>query len=260
MLAHQSEGIKRLGVLMMDVDGLGGIFRDGLGKRATLSRIAHLSFAINLFFEGWVAEMARKVDDRERLYSIYAGGDDLFFVGAWDAVIALAQQVRADLGEYAGGHPGIHASGAIVLIGGKYPLYRAAQDLKEAEDKAKTLEWKSDDGKPRRKDALCFLGQALPWSRVGYGAAPATDSAAGSVKELLLKVAEETRNKGLNSQAGTTVCAVCRGERAPTKGWPAQATLWVMALSRSLYFCASGTKRTRQGPRRRPANADWRRL
>lgn len=197
LMALQSKGIERLGVLMMDVDGLGAIFRQGLGARATLPRLAHLSFAINLFFEGYVAEIARTLDVGEadlkyrgRLYSIYAGGDDLFFAGAWDAVIALAQKVRAALDRYTGGHAGVHASGAIVLIGGKYPLYRAAQDLKAAQQQAKDLTWKLD-GVLRRKDALCFLGQALPWSRVGYGDAKADGDTAAGVKDLLLNLQSE---------------------------------------------------------------------
>jgi CRISPR-associated protein Csm1 len=200
LMEMQAVGIKRLGVLMMDVDGLGAIFRDGLAERATLPRIAHLSFAINLFFEGYVAEIARTIDletERgERLYSVYAGGDDLFFVGAWDAVIEMAQRVRAALDDYTGHHPGLHASGAIVLTGGKYPLYRAAQDLKEAEHVAKTLEWKSSDGKLRRKDALCFLGQALPWFRVGYGDVQPDGNTAAGIKELLLSV-QKVSDKGL---------------------------------------------------------------
>jgi CRISPR-associated protein Csm1 len=100
------------------------------------------------------------------------------------------------LDDYTGHHPGLHASGAIVLTGGKYPLYRAAQDLKEAEHVAKTLEWKSSDGKLRRKDALCFLGQALPWFRVGYGDVQPDGNTAAGIKELLLSV-QKVSDKGL---------------------------------------------------------------
>ncbi|RME50059.1 MAG: type III-A CRISPR-associated protein Cas10/Csm1, partial [Caldilineae bacterium] len=139
VLAHQAEGIKRLGVLRMDVDNLGRIFREGLGEAATLSRVASLSFAVSLYFEGWVAALAESMKTQwgDRLYAIYSGGDDLFFVGAWDAVAELAIRIRADLSRYTGGHPAIHASGGMVLIGGKYPLYQAAQDAGDAEHRAK---------------------------------------------------------------------------------------------------------------------------
>ncbi len=95
-LEAQSEGIPRLGVLRMDVDDLGKLFAEGLGQQATLSRVAALSSAVSLFFEGWVEQLAaeqnrqdKQAGTGERLYSIYSGGDDLFFVGSWDAVVEL---------------------------------------------------------------------------------------------------------------------------------------------------------------------------
>ncbi|PJF45327.1 MAG: type III-A CRISPR-associated protein Cas10/Csm1, partial [Candidatus Thermofonsia Clade 3 bacterium] len=100
------------------------------------------------------------------LYAIYAGGDDLFFVGSWDAVVELAIAVRRDLTRYAAEHPGIHASGGVALVGGKYPLSQAADDAKRAEEQAKALRWRAN-GVEHRKDAIGFLGAALPWSLFG---------------------------------------------------------------------------------------------
>jgi CRISPR-associated protein Csm1 len=103
----------------------------------------------------------------ERIYSIYSGGDDLFFVGSWDAVVELGRRIRADLGRYAGQHPGIHASAGIVLAGGKYPLYQAAQDAGHAEDQAKALQWLGANERWQQKDAVTFLGQAVSWQQFG---------------------------------------------------------------------------------------------
>ncbi|MGC8947165.1 MAG: type III-A CRISPR-associated protein Cas10/Csm1 [Anaerolineae bacterium] len=171
VMERQSTGIKRLGVLRMDVDNLGKLFSKGLGENATLSRVAALSFAISLFFEGWVEVLAERIgqtdDGRQRLYSIYSGGDDLFFVGSWDAVAELARAIRADLSRFAADHPGVHASAGIVLAGGKYPLYQAAQDAGRAERQAKELRWRDEKKQERKKDAVSFLGQAVPWSRFG---------------------------------------------------------------------------------------------
>ncbi len=167
----QAQGIQRLGVLQMDVDNLGKFFSKGLSEHATLSRVASLSFTISLFFEGWVSVLAERLNQSDkkghRLYSIYSGGDDLFFVGAWDAVIEFARQVRADLTPFATGHPGIHASAGIALIDGKYPLYQAAQDSHAALEAAKHLQWFSSDDQPKCKDAITFLGETLPWEKFG---------------------------------------------------------------------------------------------
>jgi len=195
VLEHQSRGIKRLGVLRMDVDNLGALFQQGLGEQATLSRVAMLSFAVSLYFEGWVAKLAEQVDAASRrnadtnggrLYAIYAGGDDLFFVGSWDAVVELAIAVRRDLTHYAANHPGIHASAGIALVGGKYPLYQAAEDAGAAEEEAKSLRWWDGDAW-RRKDAICFLNESLSWTRFGLeteDAVPNDATVHGLVHEL----------------------------------------------------------------------------
>ena len=170
----QAHGIPRLGVLRMDLDNLGRIFSSGFGKQANLSRIAALSFAVSLYFEGWVEVLAQRrnrngrgdVERGDRLYSIYSGGDDLFFVGSWDEVAELARQIRADLSRYAANHPGIHASAGIVLVGGKYPLSQAAQDAAKEEEEAKALRW-FQNGQARSKDAVSFLGVSLPWEQFG---------------------------------------------------------------------------------------------
>ncbi|MGQ9815235.1 MAG: type III-A CRISPR-associated protein Cas10/Csm1, partial [Candidatus Roseilinea sp.] len=196
VMEHESEGIPRLGVLRMDVDNLGRIFAEGLGERATLSRVASLSAAISFYFEGYVGTLAREVDNGlNLLYSIYSGGDDLFFVGAWNQVVALAQRVRHALTEYAGGHPGLHVSGGIALVGSKYPLYQAAEDAHQAEQQAKSLR-RVVDGLPRNKDALCFLGQALPWEHIGDVDASGFDTATG-MYHFLRELAKHSQNKAL---------------------------------------------------------------
>ena len=173
LLQAQAQGIAQFGVLRMDVDNLGALFSQGFaaGKKApaTLSRMASLSFAFGLFFEGWVGEIARKArregeiarragregSDLDLVYVLYSGGDDLFIVGAWDLLPDLAYRIRADLERFAAGNPAVHVSAGITLHGGKYPLYQAAQDAHEALEAAKD--------RPG-KDAWCFLGSVLPWA------------------------------------------------------------------------------------------------
>lgn len=196
VLEAQSTGIQRLGVLRMDVDNLGDMFASGLVPQATLSRIAALSFAISLYFEGWVGHVAEDINDdrdakhKDTLYSIYSGGDDLFFVGAWNRVMELARRIRADLTPFAAGHPGIHASAGLVLVGGKYPLAQAARDAGEAEGRAKQR-----DG----KDELHFLGQTIAWKRLGLEdcATPDLETVHGMAHHLLGLVQTEKGLKAL---------------------------------------------------------------
>jgi len=178
-LAEESaRGIARWGVLRMDMDNLGELF----GCAGTLSRSAALSRALQVFFEGYLPSIGkewnafsqalqagrspqeawgtrREPGPRDRLYVQYAGGDDLFLVGAWDALPEFADRLRQELGRYACGNPAVTLSAGISLADSKYPLYQAALEAGEAEDASK--DFVRPDG--RRKDALTFLGQTIGW-------------------------------------------------------------------------------------------------
>jgi CRISPR-associated protein Csm1 len=65
------------------VDNLGEIFRIGLRKKATIARLSTLSFQISLFFEGWIKHLCEAREFDQLIYSVYAGGDDIFLIGPW---------------------------------------------------------------------------------------------------------------------------------------------------------------------------------
>ncbi len=218
VLAHQSNGIKRLGILRMDVDNLGQLFQNGFGEQATLSRIAALSFAVSLYFDGWVSRLVEDAQIGGRIYTIYSGGDDLFFVGSWDAMLELAIRIRADLTAYAAGHPGIHASAGVALVGGKYPLSQAAQDAAGAEEAAKSLTW-WDGKEEKKKDAISFLDTPLPWSIFGLetDCAGNLETAHGLMHTLVKLCSDENRDtgraQGLRARAHRHSPPVCRRAR-----------------------------------------------
>jgi len=173
LLAAQSEGVARLGVLRMDVDDLGELFGTGLDRPdgiAALAVTAALSAALGRFFEGWVGELCRMQNGAGRggVIAVYSGGDDLFLVGSWDRMPGLARQIREDFAAYVLGRelqdgeaPLISLSAGITLIGAGYPLYQAADDAAEALDLAKR-HMRADS---RRKDAVTFLGRTLGWEQ-----------------------------------------------------------------------------------------------
>jgi len=176
-LQAASQGLKRLGVLRMDVDDLGNLFAHGFRtpdgtSKASLVRVAGLSFSLGLFFEGWVdhicSEFNKKYrttiahdgdpdhhDSVEAIYSVYSGGDDLFLVGRWDVMPELADTIRSDFAKYTANNPDVHISAGLTLHGGKYPLYQAAEDSERALGTAKGLPG---------KNAINLFGETISWS------------------------------------------------------------------------------------------------
>lgn len=147
-------GFKRLGVLRMDVDSLGEIFKKGLGKFATLARISTLSFQMSLFFEGWTKRICDLPEFKGKIYAVYAGGDDVFLVGPWDVMPVLAMKIRTDFAEYTGQNSDLHISAGMAFIGGKYPIYQAAEDAEHLLQSAKQ----------GGRNAFGFIGSVWKWT------------------------------------------------------------------------------------------------
>jgi CRISPR-associated protein Csm1 len=147
-------GFQRLGVLRMDVDNLGELFKRGLGEDASLARLATLSSRISLFFEGWLKKLCEKDARAGKIYTVYAGGDDVFLLGPWDLIPGLAKDVVDDFARYTGHNADVHASAGMAFIDGKYPVYQAAEDAGDALDAAKA---------PPEKNAFTFLGKRWGW-------------------------------------------------------------------------------------------------
>ncbi len=139
-LARAGQGMKRLGILRMDVDDLGDLIVNGLPQR-TLMATAELSESLERFFGGWLDRICRRVNGGQNLfYVLFAGGDDLFVIGPWSLMAPLARAINDDFNRYTGDHPAIHLSAGISIVGAKSPLYAAADMAHDALDAAKDLE------------------------------------------------------------------------------------------------------------------------
>nr|WP_278751638.1 type III-A CRISPR-associated protein Cas10/Csm1 [Fischerella thermalis] len=176
-MAKKAKGINRLGYLRMDVDNLGRIFAEGLGGNKTLPRIAGLSRQMSYFFKVYlnslaefrqenfldsnklIADILQKkaefltANRRDNLLFIYAGGDDLFVSGTWNEVVEFAFDVYQSFRAYTGNNPDITLSGGISINDIKFPLYKAADESGDAEEKAKG----------NGKDSLGLFGQVFKW-------------------------------------------------------------------------------------------------
>lgn len=201
VLAAESQGIVRLGVLRMDVDNLGDLIVHGLPIRTPM-QTAELSQALERFFAGWLDRICTRTgtragEDRRLFYVLFAGGDDLFVLGPWNLMPELAIAIRDDFHRYCGEHPAIHLSAGIAVVGEHEPLYRAADESHDALSDAKKLD---RDG-AKAKNAVTFLGHTLHWDEF---------ASAVSLKDDIIVLAEDD---GLSNAVITRLLAIERRYR-----------------------------------------------
>lgn len=148
-LCAGSRGIARLAVCRMDVDNLGQAFVSGFRSRneaapekrdhfLTISRTAAFSRQMSLFFKCFINPiLSRPEPDGSRLSVaiVYSGGDDVFLVGAWDAVISAAQRIQQEFDRFCCGS--LTLSAGISLHNHHFPIRQAAAHSAALEDRAK---------------------------------------------------------------------------------------------------------------------------
>lgn len=162
-LVDKNASFKRLAILRIDVDNLSQIFINGFKEkdkngeiksdRSNFSKLSTLSFQLDLFFSGYLNQIHKKYLDN--VIVIYSGGDDLFAVGDWHAIIAFAEDIRNEFRKYACNREDISLSGGIAMVNEKFPIAKAADLAGEAENKAKKF--------VEEKNTLNFLGENISW-------------------------------------------------------------------------------------------------
>lgn len=148
---NEEEGAKLVGVLKADVDNLGHIFSDGI-KLLTISRLTTLSNFLDSFFTEYLPKMLE--EKFPNTYLVYAGGDDLLLLGAWDKIVECAGVVTKEFERFVAGNPEIHLSSAVTLSKPKFPFSSVAKFSSEL------LEQTKDMGRNR----LAILSSVFEWS------------------------------------------------------------------------------------------------
>lgn len=172
-------GFKRLAVLKMDVDGLGSIFKDINPQQLTFTYYAALSRHLDWFFKGYLNTLWENTTDfRENTQIIYSGGDDLFIIGRWDAIIAFAETIQREFAHYTcaeklGLQDRVTISGGISIVTDKFPIMKAAAFADEAEKAAKRHELIWTEAEKRQgtriqfpefsKNSINLFGKSLHW-------------------------------------------------------------------------------------------------
>lgn len=153
-LSSENGADEKIAALKMDVDNLGTLFRE---KEEQEYR--DISQKMEEFFSKTLYQKILKsyIDDRV-LYPVFAGGDDLFFIGSFHKITKIAQEIRKvfnDFQQTLGVPHRLTLSAGIVVSQPKYPLIHLAEEAEEALDLAKNY-------RPE-KDSICIFGQPMGW-------------------------------------------------------------------------------------------------
>lgn len=165
-IGQESEGLKALGLLKMDVDNLGCIFREGLPEeQRTLSRIATLSRLFHLFFSGRLNYLWEH-NFQETAYVIFAGGDDSLIFGAWDKLYDFMKLIREAFEKFVAKNSDVTLSGSFSMFPVKFPVVKNVSVAEERLSEAKARS-KPKSGLPhsyREKNVISVLGVPLKYN------------------------------------------------------------------------------------------------
>lgn len=209
--------LKRLGFLRMDVDNLGAVFASGFtDEMRTFSRYSALSRSLDYFFKGYINTIWEKDRYKESTFIIYSGGDDLFLVGRWDVLIDMAEEIRDKFRQWTCYNPFLTISGGIAVVNEKFPVLKAADMAREAEEAAKEHELGEKPG--WEKNAFTVLGVPLNWEEEYYW-----------VKNLKNTVKEYFQSESLPRSFGSKVHAHFANAQIVNHEITRLNVLWLMA-------------------------------
>ena len=161
MIAHDAKasneegeyvGESFLGILKADVDNLGRFFIEGFHESESISKIVSLSRMVDFFFIGWLQNILK--EKYSSVYTVFAGGDDLFLIGPFDKIIDLAGEINRHLKEYVKNED-FHLSCGIYLVKPKVPVYQMAEQTESI----------LEDAKQQGKNRVGVFGRVVLWDR-----------------------------------------------------------------------------------------------
>lgn len=131
-------GVEALGVLKADIDNLGLLMACGLADtRYTISRMATLSRQLDAFFTVYLPHLLASDPDFNDIYTVFAGGDDLFLIGPWNRIIKLTLELHQRFADFACHNPNIHFSAGITLHKPHTPIDKLAEHAETELERSK---------------------------------------------------------------------------------------------------------------------------
>lgn len=137
--------------LKADIDKLGDTFRE-LYKE-DFRKFNRLSREVEFFFSDYITSLVAK---RENVYTVFAGGDDLFLIGEYKEIVGLAKEIRDEFYKFSLEKTTI--SMGLVMFKPTTPINFVSKMADEAESRAKAV---TVDGKDR--DGIDIFGVSMKY-------------------------------------------------------------------------------------------------
>jgi len=150
-------GVEAIAALKADIDNLGRIFAEGIPGKPNLSRTAGISRQVNNFFCYYIPWLLSTDGRFSDVYTIFAGGDDLFLVGPWNTMLDLAEYLRASFRRYACDNPDVTLSAAVEPCKPGMPVRYLAKNVERGLEKAKSAS--------PTKDHVTVFGETVTWEK-----------------------------------------------------------------------------------------------
>lgn len=162
-------GICALTTLKGDVDNLGAIFQNGLGRSGedegrddiSFSKTAALSRQLNAFFAVYLPWLCQAKSEFKNTYTVFAGGDDFFMIGPWLAQIKLAREMRQAFRSYVADNPEVHFSVGLSTSKPGMPIPQLGEMAEAALEQAKSHNPEKTVIAP--KNAVTCFNQTMSW-------------------------------------------------------------------------------------------------
>lgn len=143
-------GIDALGIIKADVDNMGNYIKNSdITKNFT--NFDEFSKGLDSFFSIYVPKLLQ--EKYRNIYTVFAGGDDLFLIGAWDEVMVFAREIRDKFKAYVK-DDSLSISFGISIAKPATPISYLANYTEELLEDSKEV-----DG----KDALSIWGETVKW-------------------------------------------------------------------------------------------------
>lgn len=146
-------GLKAIAVLKADVDNMGTFIKDK-DSRVTESfeNFDTFSKTLDSFFSLHIPNKMKK--EFPNTYTVFAGGDDLFLVGAWDEILSLARWIEKEFKTFVKSDK-LTISFGIAIASPSTPISYLAHHTEHLLEEAKAI----DD----KKDAITLFGETVKW-------------------------------------------------------------------------------------------------